>query len=391
MRNIPTTTELYNNIVSDLKSRLGLTDDDLKKNFDAMSAVLAAQFKLLYLFLGDIQNNIFPDTADTLENGGTLERIGNIQLNRNPNPPTVGVFVVSVNGVAGSIIRSGLSFKSNDTSRNPGQTYLTDVSTTLTGSNDVITIRSVGGGVEFDLDINDQLTITEPVIGVEQTVTITAVTQQPRAAESIELYRRRIIDAIQLEPQGGSRTDYRLWAANAQGVRRIYPYVSDLNAGTVNIFVEATAIDSTDGFGTPSAALLQDVRDVIEFDPDTSRPVNERGRRPLQATINTLPIILNVVDVVITGLNEDTQTIRTAIQNNIISFLSDIRPYIAGADLLRNRNDVLFLARLQSVITDALDSGNFFVSVTMLVDDNDTIQSSFSGGNIPRLRNLTFN
>jgi uncharacterized phage protein gp47/JayE len=391
MRNIPTTVELQNNIVSDLKTRLNLTDDDLKKNFDAISGVLAAQLKLLYLFLGDIQNNVFPDTADTFENGGTLERIGNIHLNRNRNPATIGVFVVSVNGVSGSVIRSGLSFKSNDTALNPGQTYITDTAVSLTGTNDLITIRSSGGGANFNLNIGDELTITEPVIGVEQIVTVSSITEEPRAEESINLYRQLILNAIQLEPQGGSRTDYRLWAADAQGVRIVYPYVADNNAGQVNVFVEANVSDSTDGFGTPSAQLLQDVADVIEFDPDISKPLNERGRRPIQATVSTLPIILNTVDININGLNTDTPEIRTAIENNIVSFLFNVRPFIAGADLLRNRNEILFLAELQAIIINTLENGNFFSQATMEVNDVSVIQEVFDNGNIPRLRNLTFN
>jgi len=52
------------------------------------------------------------------------------------------------------------------------------------------------------------------------------------------------------------------------------------------LFIEATVVDSTDGKGTPSAALIQDVEDVIEFDPDTTKALEDRGRRPL--TVNQI-------------------------------------------------------------------------------------------------------
>ena len=87
---IPTIKELQSSINSDLKNQLDLSDDNLKKVADAMSIVLSAQLKLLYLNLSDVQDNIFPDKADTSENGGTLDRLGNIWLNRNRNPATQG-------------------------------------------------------------------------------------------------------------------------------------------------------------------------------------------------------------------------------------------------------------------------------------------------------------
>jgi len=390
MKPIPSIVELQETLANDFRSRLNLSDDDLKKVLNAFDIVLAAQFKLLYLFLSDIQNNVFPDTADLEENGGTLERIGRIQLGRNPLPATVGVFEFSVVGVSGSVLRSGLTFKSNEDAKNPGQLYVLDSEYILTGTADLIEVRSLGSGVEYDLNIGDELTITEPVIGVNATVTVDSVIDVPTASEDIEIYRQNILDSIQLEPQGGAKTDYRLWAADALGVRKVYPYVKNGEAGTVQIFVEATIVDSTDGKGTPSAGLLTDVEEVIEFDPDTTKPLNERGRRPIQATIEVEPITLIPVDVSIVGLNEDTASIRASISTNLDGYLQDIRPYIAGADLARDKNDILYEGRLQSVVTDTLESANFFTSFNMVVNGVSVDNYQFELGNIPYLRNVTY-
>ncbi len=227
MRPIPTLSELQTALSNDFKSKLNIYSDSLKKTLDAFTAVISAKTKLLYLFLSDVQNNIFPDTADLEQNGGTLERIGRIYLNRNPRPATVGVFEFSVTGVAGSILRSGLTFLSNEDAKSPGQLYVLDAEYILTGTNDIIEVRSLGSGVEFALDVNDNLTITEPVLGVNQTVSVSTILEEPLAGEDIEVYRQAILDAIQLEPQGGSKTDYRLWASDAQGVRKVYPYVKN--------------------------------------------------------------------------------------------------------------------------------------------------------------------
>ncbi len=182
-----------------------------------------------------------------------------------------------------------------------------------------------------------------------------------------------------------------LWANDAQGVRKVYPFLKDSDSGTIEIYVEATTTDSTDGNGTPTSTILSDVYDVIEFNPDETLSTYERGRKPLQANIETISVIVNPIDITITGLSTNTTAIQNSIETNLIDYLYDIRPFVAGADLARNKNDILYLARILSVITDVIDSSNSFTDVQMQV--NGTTQSSylFERENIPYLRNLTFN
>ena len=375
---------------NDIRSKLNLTIDYLKKTYDALVLVLSAQFHLAYLFLSDIQDNIFPDKATTADQGGTLERQGMIYMNRNPFPDSVGSFKVSVSGVAGSVLRVNLTFKSNEGSLNPGQVYILDSEYILTGTDDEIEIRSIGAGVEFNLNVADNLTITEPVIGVDKTVTVTDVLVQPKAGETTELYRQAILNAIQLEPQGGAKADYRQWSSDAQGVRAVYPYVRDIDAGTLDIYVEATLVDSSDGFGTPTPEILAEVEEVIEMDPDITKPLNERGRRPMQAFPEIQPITLVPVDVTITGLNDSSASVKTAIESSLNDLLYDVRPFISGADLRRNKNDILYSGKVQSVVTEALINGNFFDVLSLYVDGNLVTSYEFTLGNIPYLRNLIY-
>jgi uncharacterized phage protein gp47/JayE len=390
MKNIPTIKEINENISGDLKNRFNLFSDKLKKTFNALALVLSGQFHLVYLYLRDIQNNIFPDTASTELQGGTLERLGRMYLNRNPFPATIGVFEVSVIGIAGSILRANLTFKSNDDSLSPGQVYVLDSEYTLTGTSDVIEIRSTGSGTTFNLNVNDRLTITEPVIGVDKTITVTEVIDQPKAAEETELYRQAILTAIQLEPQGGSKGDYRQWATDAQGVRLVYPYVRDADASVVDIYVEATKADSEDGTGIPSETILDDVFDVINEDPDITKQPYERSRKPLQADVQVSSITRIPVDVTIDGLFNDTSAIEDTIQSNIENFLYQVRPFIDGADLRRNKNDILYSGKLQAVVTDSLTNGNYFNTLTMTVDGGAAVFYEFDLGFVPYLRNLIF-
>ena len=390
MASIRTISEIYENLSNDLRNKLNLADDDLKKVLDAVALSLAGEFKLTYLFLADIQNNLFPDTADTSENGGTLERLGSIYLNRNLKPATSGTFEVLVVGEVGSTLRSGLTFKSNDNSLNPGNLYVLDQEVILAG-NDTIEIRSLEGGSNQSLETSDTLTITEPVIGVEKTVEVSEILIQPLAAEEVEDYRISILQAIQLEPQGGAKTDYRIWAKDAQGVRFVYPYVKDGSAGIVQVYTEATKEDSTDGNGTPSAALLLNVAEVIELDPDITLDTNSRGRRPIQANIEVLPIVPIPIDITIIGLQETSSDIENNIMTNLAEFLTQVRPFVSGADLDRNKNNILYSAKLQAVVTDVLNASNFFTDFNMSVQGVNQTSFLFARENIPYLRNLTIN
>lgn len=390
MKPIPSIQQLNANISGDLKNKLNLSNDNLKKVLYAMALVFSGQFHLAYLYLRDIQDNIFPDTANTEDVGGTLERQGRIYLNRNRFPDSIGSFKVSVDAVDGSVLRKNLTFKSNEGTLNPGQLYVLDSEYVCTGTDDEITIRSLGAGSTFNLAVGNNLTITEPVIGVDKTVSVIEVITQPRAGETVELYRQAILNAIQLEPQGGSRADYRQWATDAQGVRLIYPYVADVTTGVVSIYVEAVLIDSTDNLGTPTLAILNDVEDVINFDPDVTKPTYERGRKPAQAFLDILPITLVPVDITITGLNTTSPAIEATIQASIEDLLYKIRPFIAGADLLRNKNDILYYGKMQSAVTGSLTNGNFFNNLELFVDGNTEVSYEFNLGNVPYLRDLIF-
>lgn len=392
MTPIPTISQIYNRLEAAFKSRLNISDVELKSVLDVFVAVLAGEFKLSYLYLSDIRNNIFPDTAQIAEEGGELNRLGQIYLNRQPKPATHGFYRVQFIGVENSFLRSGLTLKSNDDSTNPGKMFISETEHYLsaTTNENIFLIRSLETGAENILKVDDELTITEPVIGVENTVKVTEIVNLPIESESVDSYRQKIIDAIQLEPQGGSRTDYRLWSQDAQGVRKVYPYLKESSAGTVQVFVEANKEDSIDGKGTPSTYILQEVKEVILMDPDDTIDINERGRLPIQSILEVLPITLRPVDVQILGLQQNNIEIDSLIKKNLELFLFEIRPFIYGADLQRNRNDILYSGKLQNVVSDSLGNNNFFNEFKMFVDGQEETKFTFSFSNIPFLRSVNY-
>jgi uncharacterized phage protein gp47/JayE len=394
MPRIPTIKEIYSSLSIDLRNRLNISDNDLKTVLDAVASALAAQFKLTYLYLDDVQNNIFVDTADSFENGGTLDRLGAIYLNRQRRPALGGTYQLQVQGVTGTVLRAGLTLQSNTDTSNPGKLFILDTEYTILntpGFDDYIQVRSLEAGTSSLIIVNDELTATEPVIGLDDGTIVHSIVVQPLSAETVDNYRSAILNSLQLEPQGGSKTDYRLWSSDAQSVRLVYPYVKEGEPGTVQIYVEAVAEDSLAGNGVPTQLILDSVVEVIDFDPDETLPINDRGRRPIQAEIEVLPILLNEVDVTITGLDINTAAIRSTIQLNIANYLKDIRPFVDGADLIINKNDIAYVARIQAIVTDSISSSNFFTDLFISINGNQQNSYIFERGNIPYLSNLIIN
>lgn len=390
MIKLPTTLELYNSILNELEIELGSGIPLFGKNFlRALAAVQAAKLKLLYVHLGKVQRNIFVDTADPEASGGTLERFGRIKLNRNPSPAQAGQYIITVTGSIGATIPAFTTFKSDDDSLNPGIMYQLDEAYILVAESDSITVRALTAGTDGKLLVGDTMTATAPIANVDSGATVQSESEPPISAETIEDYRRKITDAFQLEPNGGSAADYRLWSADAPGVARVYPYAKTDAPCEVNLYVEATPGDSTDGWGTPSAGILEEVEEVVELDPDESKPILDRGRRPIQVIVHFLPVTIRQIEIEINGSADFTPDQKTAIENSLEAELAKTRPYVGAADILANKNDIFNVNEIISIILK-IKPGATFDSATLKVDGVATNSHTFINGDIPHLLSVTY-
>lgn len=390
MITIPTTKQLYDGIISDLETEYGNTIPLFGKVFlRAIAMVQAGKLKLYYLAIGKLQKNIFVDTADSESTGGTLERFGRVKLGRNPFPARAGQYEVEVTGVIGAVIPASSTFKSNDDSLNPGKLYVLDIAYTLTATTDTITVRALEAGTGNKISVNDLLTATAPTANVDKMVKVTAELVAPLEPENLEEYRQKALDAYRLEPQGGAPTDYRLWSYDAAGVKQTYPFARTGYSGQINLYIEANLIDSTDGKGTPSALILTDVETVVNFDPDISRPLNERGRRPVQAIVNYLPVSPKDIDIDIVGYVGLTPALEASFFNALKAKVNTIRPFVAGADILENKNDILDKNTIIATIL-SVRPGSVFTAINLRVDGADVSTFTFENGDIPYFNTVNY-
>lgn len=381
---IPTISQLYNAILNDLQSQFGSGIPIVGKNFLRASAMVqAARLKLYYLALGNLQKNSFVDTADPEAAGGTLERWGRIKLNRNPFPAIAAQYQVLITGTVGAIVKSSQTFKSNDDSTSPGMLFVLDNSHTLTATTDTIVVRALTSGLASKLLNGDKLTATSPIANVNSGIIVNSENVPPLAEETIEQYRAVALQSFRLTPTGGSASDYRIWASEAQGVQQTYIYSVSGFPNQINLYVEAILIDSADGKGTPTQAILDAVKADVDADPNTGL-----GRRPLQAIINYLPVTIKQIDISVAG-GSFTSDQETAITDAMTEYLATVRPFVAGADVLANKNDVFSTNNIASVILNTVP-GSVFGTITLNVNSSPVASYQFLQGNIPYLASVTF-
>lgn len=390
MINIPTLQTLCASLIAQIEAQYGDTISTTGKSaLRATANSLAGELKLFYLGLGNAQKNMLPDTADSISVGGTLERWGFVKLGRYPYLATNGEYVLQVTGTIGAVINGQVTFLSDDTALNPGQLYILDNAYTLVSVPDYITVRALTSGNAGKLNTGDTLTPTSPIALVDSPLTVYSESVQPLDAETLEEYRKEVIQSFLLTPQGGAATDYRLWSQDAQGVAEVYPYAASGYTNRVDLYIESNITDSTDGKGTPSSAMILAVQDVINFNPNTSLETNQRGRRPIQVIVNYYPVTIKQVDIVIPSFVGITTELQALILSAMTLYCASIRPFVAAADVISNKNDIIDVNAIAAVVL-SVAPGSSFGTPVLKIDGVSMTTYQFTLGNIPYLSTITY-
>lgn len=390
MTTIPKLKDLFDGIVADLNAALGVSISAFgKAMLYALAGVQAAKLKLFYLAIGNLQKNIWADTAESVSVGGTLERFGYTKLQRYPFPATQGYYVCQVTGTTSAVIPALTTFKSDDTSTSPGFLFILDNAYTMPSTTGSITLRALTAGTTSVLKVADTLTATQPILNVNSVATVTSITTSPVDAETLEQYRAKVIEAYRISPQGGAVADYRLWANDAAGVRQSYPYTTNGESNEVTVYVEAILADSVGPpyKGVPTPTILTNAANDIETDPVTGI-----GRRPLGVfVVNTLAISTQDVDITIDSGGMLTTDQQTLITQAITDAAYDIRPFIAGIDAVADRNDTISTYGIGSVIVATVGTAAAYVSsITLDVAGSPVTSYLFDNGEIPYINSITY-
>lgn len=381
MTTLPTIKQLFDSILNNLEAEFSIAINPFGKAFlVALAGVLSGCLYLYYLTIGDVQKNIWVDTADSVANGGTLERFGNIILGRYPFAAQPGTYTVSVTGTAGAVIDGTAVFKSDDSSESPGMLFqIVAGAYTLTGSADVINIVALKGGASSQLAIGDTLTVTSPIINVNSGVAVTIVVQDPIDAETTEDYRTKIIEKIQLEPGSWSAVDYRLVGTGIAGVGQTYAYAKSGSSAEVNVFLQGTTPVANPG-PSVSSTVLTNYQNALEL------------VRPLGVfLVHYASCPINNIDITITrgSFIAFTTAQQALILSALTAFVNSVHPFIASCDNVVNKNDTIALYNLNATIAAAVP-GYGFASVAFTVASVSETTWTADNGNIPFLNSITY-
>lgn len=380
MTTIPTPEQLKNNIIADLQAEFGIVVNAVGlAAVTAIATVFAGILYLYYLSVGKVQKNIWYDTADSIAQGGTLERYGVSILGRWPFAAQAGQYTLSVTGTAGKVIPASMVYRSDDSSEHPGMLFQIAGAYTMTGSGDVIVVNALKGGTASKLAVGDTLTATAPMDSINPGATVTIENTAPVAAEDIEAYRQKIDEKVKLIPGSWSAADYRLVGGQIAGVGQTYAYAPSGRSNEADVYLQGTV---------PIANPGPSVSPTVVTAYDTAIALV----RPMTVfLVNTAPCPINDIDITITSgtFPAFTSPQQALIISALTDFVNSVRPFIAACDNVADRNDVIATFNLNSVITSAVP-GYGFSSVTFDVAGVPSVNWQADNGNIPFLSTVNF-
>lgn len=272
------------------------------------------------------------------------------------------VLEITLPGTNGTVIPSTIDFVGNSN----GIRYFADASAIITGGIATLSVTAETTGVVGNLAVTETLTIGTQIPGAETIATVVDILNTGAEEENEEIYRERVLFAERVVTGGGNVADYKIWAEEVAGVKRVYSYagkpfdvILTSYPGDRTIYVEATTDIDPDGIAPPS--LLLEVREALNIDPLTGIT-----RPPLGIIDDTLyveSIIRTSFYVEIRYLNVDPDIeaqVKLEIETALIDYFLALRPYVAGIDLIQNRNDRVTTVSVSEIVQDVIAANGAF-------------------------------
>jgi len=249
---LPTLQELFDQKLSDFESGLSQTAPDHDQAFlRVLSATLSMQDKAFYQLAVERTKQNLVLTAF----GDDLDRLGQEYV----VPRKQAVQAEMTATITTSVDVPALTTFISDSTQ---ELYRTTALASPSGGIATLNLKSVLGGADYTLAIDDTLTIQVSIAGCGSTATITAVATEGLDKELDPAYKRRIQTEMRTVGGGGNNADYRTWAEAVDGVERAFPYSGcsdnhnrledgDMEASDVSAWTPGSGTTLTKETGTP--------------------------------------------------------------------------------------------------------------------------------------------
>lgn len=181
--------------------------------------------------------------------------------------------------------------------------------------------------------------------------------------ETPEQLRARLLRRKQYPPRGGAEADYIEWGTSISGVTRVFPVRNAFGRGTVGVWF---LMDDTYPAGIPQPEDVATMQSYID------------SQAPITAKVIVQAPIADCMDIVIKGLNPDTQAVRKSVGAELQSLFRNMaEPSLPGQQF----------TLYQSWIWQAVGNATGEKSHTVIAPASDVL---FAAGTIPCLRSVKF-
>lgn len=316
----PTLADLIDRAANDIETRLPGADARLRRsNLNVLARVHSGGVHGLYGRLDFLARQLIIDSADV----EFLDRWSAIWgVPRKAAAQAKGN--VTFTGTNGTNIAAGTQVLRAD-----GAAFTTDALAIIAAGTITTAVTAAVAGAAGNTDVNTQLTLSAPLLGVNGIATVAAGgLSQGTETESDDSLRARLLARIQQPPQGGAKTDYVLWALQVAGVTRAWCYPQELGVGAVTLrFVR----DDDVGSIIPDAGEVAAVQAYID------------ALRPVTANLTVVAPIADALAFTFSMLDPNTQAVKDAITAELKDLLRrDAQP--GGTILLSHVREAVSIA-----------------------------------------------
>lgn len=326
----PSLDEIIKRIEDDARARLD-TEELRRSDLAVFIRVIAGASHALYSAIEFGRKQLFSDSAEV----AYLERIGSIYgiVRKQATQSTGKVqFVYSSSAVD---VPLGTIVQVDDEHQ-----YITTASPNEEGIADV---RAVNGGSTYDLAVDTELSLPNPVAGVTGAVVYEEITGG-EDEETDESLRERVLARTQNPPRQGTKEDYVAWALEVEGVGYAWCFPKEMGEGTVTV-----RILNTDG-NIPTQDLLDSVQEHIRAKNDilatiyVVAPIEQKVNFTIKLTPNSLSLhdlVKSAIEEVIDKESVPGGTIYLSHINAAISAISaeeDHKIITPNGDLVAQSN-----------------------------------------------------
>ena len=204
----PTLRAIISRVREDIAGDMGEDDARIKGTFArAAGNALAGAVKGIYGFATAVANELHPAT---MVDFGIPLWGASLGLTRIPARQSLLFATLTFTGTGGTLAAGEVLTSAT------GVEFIASADTTrATPGTETIEVYASSAGASGSLEVGASLTLSIPHTGMNNTLTVSAVTATGADEETLAAWKVRILERLASPPQGGSATDYVAWAKAA--------------------------------------------------------------------------------------------------------------------------------------------------------------------------------